>query len=372
MKDYLQKKIKITYIIPSLDSGGAERFIVDLLLNLDQEIFSPTLILFKRSGQWIKELESRGIKVLVFRKQSKFDLYNFWLIWRSIKKIQPQIVHTQLGGDLYGRLAAKLLGVPIIVRTEQNINNGENLITRWFKRISRNWDSRTIAISEAVKQDAIYRYHLSPKKIEVIPNGLNLEKFPQKIKPAVTAQKEKIIFGTLGRLVKQKDQMTLIKAWSLLKNQRAVCLIAGQGPLHNQLNREIKRLNLNQRIKLVGPVNNSASWLSSLDAFLFPSQWEGQGLALLEAGLIGLPLIAAPVGGIKELINDANGLMAPAGNAAAWAKKIDYLAERLNSAEITEKSQILRQQIINNYDIKKISTVYSRLYKHLLKDKNLI
>jgi len=372
MKDYLQKKIKITYIMPSLDSGGAERFIVDLLLNLDQKIFLPTLILFKRGGPWIKELESRGIKVLVFRKQSKFDLYNFWIIWRSIKKIQPQIVHTQLGGDLYGRLVAKLLGVPIIIRTEQNINNDENLITRWFKRISRDWDSRIIAISKAVKQDAIYRYHLSPKKIEVIPNGLNLEKFPQKIKSAATVQKEKIIFGTLGRLVKQKDQMTLIKAWSLLKNQRAVCLIAGQGPLHNQLNREIKRLNLNQRIKLVGPINNPSSWLVSLDAFLFPSQWEGQGLALLEAGLTGLPVIASPVDGVKELINDANGFTAKTGNAAAWAEKIDYLAEHLDSLKIASKSQALREQIINNYDIKKISAVYSNLYKRLLKDKNLV
>ena len=121
-------KIKILYIIPTLDLGGAERFMVDLILNLDREKYEPTLILFKRGGIWLEELNLAGISALVLQKKFKIDLINFFNILKSIKMIKPTIVHTELGGDLYGRLAAKILKVPFIISTEQNLNPNENII----------------------------------------------------------------------------------------------------------------------------------------------------------------------------------------------------------------------------------------------------
>ena len=123
MKD---NKIKIVYVMPSLDAGGAERFILDLIENLDLNLFSPTLILFDHGGFFVEELKNYNIDLIILKKKFKFDLVNFFKLCWEIKKNRPQIVHTQLGGDIYGRLAAWILRVPIIVSTDKMFK-GKNL-----------------------------------------------------------------------------------------------------------------------------------------------------------------------------------------------------------------------------------------------------
>ncbi len=170
-------KIKIVYVVPTLDSGGAERFLVDLILNLDRDIYEATLILFKRGGLWLKELEEANVSVIILNKKYLIDFANFLSILKNLKKIKPTIVHTQLGGDLYGRLAAKILNIPVIISTEQNLNPDEKFISNAIKKITSRMASKIVAISGAVKNDLIKRYKISAYKIFLIYNGLNKNKF---------------------------------------------------------------------------------------------------------------------------------------------------------------------------------------------------
>ncbi len=369
------KKIEIVYIIPNLAQGGAERFISDLLLNLDLNIFSATLILFQGGGEWLTELEKHKISVKIFRKRFKIDFYNFWQIFHTLQKIQPQIVHTQLGGDIYGVLAAKLLKIAIIINTEQNINKSENYLTTLIKKITKHWTTKIIAISQAVKDDLIQRYQVSEQKVIIIPNGLEINKFlnsSQKLFKNLSLNNSPIIFGTIGRLSAQKGQKNLILAWSKLKNKRIKCLIVGQGPLKNQLQKQIKDLGLEKRVELLGALTNIPNFLKSLDAFVLPSLWEGQGIVLLEAGLSNLPIIASGTGGISELINSETGYLVPVNNSQALAMKIDWLADNLQQEIVLEKVKNLQNEIINNYDIKRITKNYENLYQELLTIKKVL
>lgn len=359
------EKTKIVYILPSLDKGGAERFITDLILNLNYQIFEPTLLLFVRGGQWLSELETKHIPVIVLTKKHKLDPLNFWRIYTALKKIRPTIIHTQQGGDIYGRLAAKLLRIPIIVSTEQNVNQDESLFITILKRISARWTTRIFAISEAVKQDVISRYRISGDKLTVIYNGINTNKFVNNSFPKTTAQ-QTLTFGTIGRLVPQKGQAVLISAWGKLKNNNINCLIAGTGPLAEELNKKIDRAGLTDRIKLIGLIDDPAAFLKSLDAFIFPSLWEGLGLVLLEAGLSGLPIIASAVDGINEIIDDETGCLVPAGDEDALSAKIDWLAANLDDPAVKNRIKNLQSKIIFQFDIKKIATDYQFWYQKLL------
>lgn len=358
-------KIKIIYILPSLDKGGAERFITDLLLNLDRRIFEPTLLLFVRGGEWLDELKAAGIPAIILAKKYKLDPINFWQIYSVLKKIKPEIVHTQQGGDIYGRLAAKLLRLPIIVSTEQNINQDESIFITILKKITARWATEIFAISEAVKKDAVSRYSIPTDKLTVIYNGINIDKFIDKI-PKETMARQTFTFGTIGRLAPQKGQAVLISAWSKLKNNDINCLIAGAGPLEKELNQKINAAGLAGRIKLIGLIAEPTAFLRSLDAFIFPSLWEGLGLVLLEAGLTGLPIIASATGGITEIINDKTGWLVPAGDSTALAAKIDWLAANLDNPEVKERIENLQSKITLQFDIKKITADYQFWYKKLL------
>lgn len=368
------KKIKIIYLLPTLDKGGAERMVVDLILNLDRSIFEPTLILFKRGGEWLAELTAENIPVIVLEKRKKIDPSNLFSLLRAIRKIQPHIVHTHLGGDYYIYMIAKLAGAPIILSTEHNINSDESFWRNIIKRINNRTADEIAAVSDAVKNDIILRYRLAAQKISVIKNGVDTAKF---LKAAKNQNNklglepgQKIIFGTMGRLSQQKGHSILIEAWKTVKPGIS-CLIAGAGPLEKDLKEKIKEDGLNDRIKLIGPISDPAAFLNSLDAFVFPSLWEGLGLVLLEAGLVGLPIIASKINGITEIINEETGWPVLAGDAAALAAKINWLADNLNEVSVIAKTEKLRKKIISDFSIKDVAIKYQALYHDLLERKNL-
>ena len=370
MNDHLSAKIKIAYVLPSLDMGGAERFIVDLILNLDREIFAPHLFLFKRGGGWAAELTAENIPVTILKKRAKFDPVNFYALYSALRRFQPTIVHTELGGDLYGRLIGEILRSPIILTTEQNVNPDESFLNNLFKRVLSRSADKIVAISGAVKDDLIKRYNIDPAQIKLIFNGLEIDKFLNPAKDrTILRDNSEIIFGTLGRLAPQKGQSVLIEAWSKISRPGLRCLIGGEGKLAMALDKQIKAAALTDRVKLIGPVADTSAYFNSLDVFVLPSIWEGLGNVLLEAGLSGLPIIASDVDGIKEIIDETTGWLVPAGNASALAEKIDWLAANLHSPLVKAKTQTLREKIIANFDIKIIALAYQSLYRELLASK---
>ena len=363
-------KIKIVYVVPTLDSGGAERFLVDLILNLDRDIYEATLILFKRGGLWLKELEEANVSVIILNKKYLIDFANFLSILKNLKKIKPTIVHTQLGGDLYGRLAAKILNIPVIISTEQNLNPDEKFISNAIKKITSRMASKIVAISGAVKNDLIKRYKISADKIVVIYNGLNINKFLNFNKEIKTTSSEprKIILGTIGRLSPQKGHSVLINALARIKDLNFEFLIVGAGPLKNSLNKQITGLGLSDKIKLIGIVEDAPAFLNSLDAFVFPSLWEGQGIVLMEAALTELPIIASDVDGIKEVLNQEDSYLVRAGDEKDLADKISWLLNNIDSAPVKERSLRLKNEIINKFSITKTAEEYQKLYQDLLKN----
>jgi len=363
-----KSKIKIVYILPTLDRGGAERFLADLILNLNRQIYEPTLILFKRGGDWLAELTAENVPVIILDKKRRLDLKNFWQLFWTLKKLKPQIVHTQLGGDLYGRLAARILKVPVIISTEQNVNPDAKPLISFFKKLTSHWADKIVAISQAVRDDVINRYQIPIEKVTVIYNGLEIKKFLNNEREIPVSQ-ESIRVGTIGRLEPQKGQTVLIKAWGMINQPTWSCHLAGEGSLTAELTQQITRANLNQQVKLIGPITNVALFLKELDIFVLPSLWEGLGIVLLEAGLSGCPIIASQVDGVTEIINEKTGWLVPAGDAEILAQKIVWLGNNLSDPAVQDKTIHLKEKIIQKFSITRISEQYSELYQSLLKQK---
>ncbi len=371
----MPKKIKILHILPSLSRGGAEKICRELLLKIDSEKFSSALLLFKdidfdQAGR--EELIANNIEIISLRKRCLIDPINFWQILKTIKRVKPDIIHTHLGGDIYGRLAGKLAGAPIIVSTEHNLNNNERRLAAIGKKITARYAAKIFAVSEAVKNDAVKRYNIPPEKIAVIYNGVDALYFrPDYLRKnnEKNGEEKKIIIGALGRLTAQKGFETLIEAATKIKNKDYLIKIAGIGESENKLKDKIIELNLDKRVNLVGAVN-ARDFLADIDIFVFPSLWEGLGLAVLEAGSMAKPIIASETGGIKEIINDNNGWLFPAGDATELAGRIDFVITNLKTEGVREKTEKIKKIVDSQFSLDTMIEAYEEWYQILqLKNK---
>lgn len=357
------KKIRILYIIPSLASGGAEKFVLDLISSLDQNIFEAKLLTFNGGGFFEELARNRKINLEILRKRTKLDLINFYLVYKSIKNFKADIVHTSLGGDVYGKMAAKLAGVKSIISTEQNVLENDNSVIRFLKSTTAKFSKKIIAISSQVKTDIIKAYGVSEEKVVLIPNGVNSLDFNIEKKEK---HEKQIVFGSIGRLSEQKNYSLLIKALADFKNENFSCLIVGEGNLRSDLEKEIFNFGLEDKIKLIGTSKNVAEFLSGLDFFVLPSKWEGLGIVLLEAGLAKLPVLASATGGILDIIKDKEtGILFENNNLNDLKNKLSYFFDKNNKENLTVFGSNLYDFIIDNFDIKIIAKKYSNLYLSL-------
>lgn len=358
------KKIKILYIIPSLSSGGAERFILDLIYNLNKDVFEPSLLMFNGGGFFLNELNETGINYNILNKKYKIDLLNFYKIFKYIKNSKPDIVHTQLGGDVYGKIAAKLAGIKKIVSTEQNVNINDNKIIFFLKRWTASFSDKIIAISGAVRDDLIKNYSVPRDKIDLIFNGLNLSRFSARSR---SEKKEgEVVFGSVGRLSEQKNFSLLLKALSRFKNEKFKCLIVGTGDLRGELEGEAFSLELENKVFFLGEKKDIPGFLSELDFFVLPSKWEGLGVVLLEAGSLSLPVLASATGGILDVIKDnETGVLFENNNLNDLISKLNYFFDKNNHRKLESLGKNLHRLILGKFDIKKIAKKYENMYLNL-------
>ena len=351
--------------MPNLARGGAERVCVNILAGLDREKYEPALLVFKEQAPdpgLRQELAAAGVPVFSLRKKYLVDPRNFFSIIQAVSSFQPDIIHTHLGGDIYGRLAGHLASKALIVSTEHNINQNERGLAAKLKIMTARWAKMIFMVSQAVRDDAILRYKLDPARTAVVYNGLDLAPY-QKIAPR-TADK-KIIFGAMGRLTEQKGFTDLIAAIPLTKNKDYSVEIAGEGEAEKSLQRAIQTLGLTERVRLVGLVE-APSFLARIDAFIFPSRWEGLGLAAIEAAASGRPVIASRAGGITEVLDQEKAWLFTPGQPAELAAQIDALSAALVKDEARLRIDRAREAVLEKFSLAAMLAAYQGWYEKLL------
>ena len=225
-----------------------------------------------------------------------------------------------------------------------------------------NWD-KIISVSNFTKKKLIEQ-GIIPEKIEVIPNGINLEEF-KKIK-AKKFDRPTIIY--IGRLVDYKRVDILIKATHLIKKEikDIQCLIIGQGDERKNLEKLVKSLDLQNNIKFLGYVPSFEETIKlrkSSHIFVTPSTLEGFGISILEAMASKIPYICSDLEVFKEITeNGKGGLFFKKNNFNNLAKKILLL---LKDKELYKKKIIEAQNYVKKYDWKEIAKKVEKIWYKL-------
>lgn len=180
----------------------------------------------------------------------------------------------------------------------------------------------TVAVSHAMREDLVARFHTPAAKTVAIFNPAAPEPFPASLDTAALTARAPLVVA-LGRLVPDKDFFTLLRAFARLANPDARLVILGEGPERARLEAEIEALGLVGRVVMPGFAANPAEMLAKARVFALTSRREAFSLVCVEALAHGLPVVATDCGGPPEILNaPALGAMAPVGDVEAIARAL--------------------------------------------------
>lgn len=353
-------KPHIVHIIPTLTIGGAERVVVNLANNLVDD-FQISIVLFKLEKPFANELNSK-VNLSILEKKTLHG----WSLYRKIQRFlsnnSVDLVHTHLfGGDFWGRLAAYQLDLPVVT-TEHNLNKSESTTKHWIKNVLSSCSNLYTAPSQAVAGYMQQKYNVVEDKIEVIPHGIEVERY---LHTEPYRGKQPIRLLMLGRLNKQKGHDIALKALASLNHEQYDWKldIVGSGEEFDRITNLIKQLGLEDRVELWDATLDVVEEYQNHDMLLMPSRWEGLGLTAIEAMAAGRLVIAANVDGLAEVITHGeNGLLFIPEDSQDLAKKIRYCIDNPEGAkQIASKA---RSHTKEKYDLSRMVDSYRAIYNN--------
>jgi len=242
-----------------------------------------------------------------------------------LREVGATSIHTHhIGPLIYGGLAARLAGIKSHVHTEHDAWHLDKTKRRWQQRLLLALTKPTlIADSEQVAQ-GIKKY-LSQKNVEVIRNGVDLERFipanQQRARKLMKIHSDVFWIGSSGRLETVKGHRTLIDAMKYLPESTHLAL-AGSGSQFKALRKQVADLGIQNRVHFMGHLDNMPLFYQALDLFCLPSFREGMPLAPLEAQACGVPVVVSDTGGTRETLCKESGRLVRPGDSKQLAEAI--------------------------------------------------
>lgn len=288
--------LKITTL---LDFGGQEMQYLSFTEKPDLLKNDYVFAAIGFGGNAEKILRERGFEVHILNRNFSIkNISNIWTVYKLIKKVKPDVVHTAAAeANFHGIIAAKLAGVKYIIGEEIGIPSHSSMAKKVFARVYK-LANKVICVSESVKNHLVKAGEISEEKGIVIYNPVS---FPSK-QEFEKSEKFNIVY--IGRLEKVKNVETLVKAFSKIQNNKIQLTIVGDGREMDNLQNLVNELKITDAVLFEGFQNNIGKYLSAADLYVLPSYSEGFGIAAVEAMFLKVPVLATNVGGIPEFIKD--------------------------------------------------------------------
>jgi glycosyltransferase involved in cell wall biosynthesis len=349
--------VKVVHVHRIRGIGGSERHLLTLLPALAERGVDVALVGLD-DPEWDPVDFYGALHVPATRIPSPRDVDPL-LLGRLVRSLHADVVHTHLvHADVYGGVAATLRRARL-VSTKHNDDPFRAGAFRYVERALAAVTDRVVTITDALRRFTVERVGIPAAKVETIPYGLDVlppawgENEPDDVPAAAR------VVLAVGRLTRQKGIDVAVRALPSLPDD-TVLVVLGEGPERLGLERLARELAVERRVFLLGRVPDVAAWLRRAAVLVHPARWEGFGLAVLEAMLAGLPVVAARVSSLPELVVDGEtGLLVapddPAALAAAVTRALDQ--PRLGRAG--------RLRATREFSVERMATRTLALYERL-------
>jgi len=336
----------VAHIIYALGTGGLENGLINIINRTPPDRYRHVIICLTNADDFAKRITLPGVQVIQLHKPAGQNFRVFWDLWKTLRTLRPDVVHTRNLASLEMQLVTLLM--PGIKRVHgehgRDIHDldGTNKKYNLLRKAMQPFVHRYIAVSRDLLQWLKHTVAIPEKKLRQIYNGVDAGKFSPRqddaqlgdLAPPGLLPENAVVVGTVGRLAKVKNQQLLIEAVGYLFTKRPILrgtlrlVLVGDGPLKLQLVDRVKQLGISDVVWFSGDRNDVPVLMQLMDIFILPSLAEGISNTLLEAMASGLPVIATSVGGNVELIEEGvNGRLVPVNNVVAMADAVAELID---------------------------------------------
>jgi glycosyltransferase involved in cell wall biosynthesis len=342
--------------------GGSERHLLTLLPALAERGLEPVLVGLDDPA-WDASDFYGALRVPAVRVPSPRDLDPLLLL-RLVQRLRGDLVHTHLvHADVYGGLAAALRGLPL-VSTKHNDDPFRSGSFRHVERGLARLTRRIVTITDALRRFTIEQVGVPAHKVETIHYGLDGLPEPWGVNPPDDVPAGVRVLLAVSRLTEQKGIDVAVRALRSLPDDTAL-VVLGEGPERGALERLARELGVDERVFLPGRVPDVAAWLRRATLLVHPARWEGFGLGVLEAMLAGLPVVAANVSSLPELVADGEtGILVRPDDPAALALGV---ARALEQPELGEAG---RARALREFSVARMADRTAALYATILSSKS--
>ncbi|MFH1379847.1 MAG: glycosyltransferase family 4 protein [bacterium] len=381
-----QTKIKIVHIITRLELGGAQQNTLYTAAHLDHQVFETALI-SGQGGFLDSELPREHIKTYFVAQLKRSvnpwcDLIALFKIYRILRKIKPDIVHTHSSkAGILGRWASYFAGIPVIIHTYHGFgfNEHQSAVIRYayvfIERLTAYITTHIICVSHENVSYALSKKIGTKSMYTVIRSGIHIEEYTKKSIETMPLREE-------FRLDAQDRLITMVACFKKQKNCTDFIRVAhdivfkststhvkfvliGDGIERIKIENEIKKHNLQSYFMLPGWRRDINAVLKISSIFVLTSLWEGLPRAIVEALVSGIPVVANGVDGVKEVVkNGINGYTCEPHNIIEMSNYIQkILADPQQYAVMSKNASA---SIKNEFDIHIMVNRQQDLYNSLL------
>lgn len=370
--------IRVAQIMGKWVGGGVEAVVINYYRHIDRDKVQFDFICDDDSTRIpTEEIEKLGGKVILIPPYQKVFKYH-----KTLKKVlqegQYKIVHSHINAlSVFSLWAAKSAGVPVRIAHSHSTSNKKEWKKTLLKNILRPF-SKVFATDYFCCSELAGRWLFGNKtydqgKVYLLNNAIDVDKFRYDEKIRREKRKElnikdnQLVIGHIGRFVQQKNHDFLIDIFNEIhkQNKNTILLLAGDGPLKENIQNKVKELELEKSVQFLGQRSDANELYQAMDAFVLPSLYEGLPVVGVEAQAAGLPCFFSTDMTKETKILDTTQFIKLTKNSKEWAVKI------LKELKVFKRQDITVKITNNNFNMKNEAEKLEHKYQRLLERSSL-
>ncbi len=376
-----ENKISVCFLINTLNVGGAERQLLELVRHVNKGRFAITVVVFRNEGSLLDNVRAcDDVRLLSLDQQGRWDfLRPLGKLYHLLKRVDPKVIHAFLPtANFFAFVVGSLLchrcvvwGIRASYLDLSAYSWPMRLLVPLNARLSKGVDCIVYNSQAGRKYHEAHRY--TGKRFLVIPNGIDTDFFsPQPQIRELERQKlglfnDTPVIGMVGRIDRNKDHHTFLEAASILHKAmpetRFLLIGRGEERLLKRLKKRMGELCLDEVVYWLGFRNDISRLLSSLDINTSTSIGEGFPNAVAEAMACGVPCVVTDVGDSANIVGET-GFVVPPRDPQALAKAWMNLLQ-ISFDDRCRLGEKARNRIIDNFSLEKVIPMYEELYREL-------
>jgi sugar transferase (PEP-CTERM/EpsH1 system associated) len=378
-----RNRLRVLHVVPFLGVGGTEHGVLKVINGLNEAQFEHSICAVRGIDEEFASrmnMASRAYSAGTAKQGMQFPLFRLAKIMRQVA---PHIVHTRNFGALEAIPAARLAGVPVAIHSEHgyelDILSGLPLRRRTLCRVFYGMADAVFTVTNDLRTYHAKQSWLSIDRFRVIENGVDTQRFSLCPGAAVAIRRElgipqdRLVIGSVGRLVPIKDYPTLLRAVeTLIRNGKNLhLLLVGAGPELEKLKAYAAASEaLTGRVIFAGASDRIPELLNAMDIFVLPSICEGMSNTILEAMASGLPVIVSRVGGNPGLVQDGRtGWLFTPQDSETLAELLVQLSD--SPGQRREFGEEARRRAVEQFSLAGMLDHYRHLYQEMAERRDV-